>query len=68
MPVQNDITFAEYAELQAIRAESIGWLPLGQGVYLHQGQAQAPGDDTIVIEVVGIPDAAMAAMNVLLLV
>jgi hypothetical protein len=23
------------AELQAIQAESIGWLPLGQGVYLH---------------------------------
>lgn len=49
------------AELKAIAAESIGWRPLGEGVYLHVGDAH--GD---VITVVGVPDAAMAGMNVLL--
>lgn len=27
----------EVAELQAVKAESIGWLPLGDGAYLHVG-------------------------------
>ena len=54
---------AEQAELEAIAAESIGWLPLGEGTYLHLG---SPNDETAVISVVGIPDAAMAAANVLL--
>jgi hypothetical protein len=53
-------------ELQAVKAESIGWLPLGQGVYLHQGEAQA-SHEAIVIQVVGIPDANMAGMYVVLL-
>jgi hypothetical protein len=68
-PVDNSLTFAAdvlAAELQAIQAESIGWLPLGQGVYLHHGDSQATNDD-LVIQVVGIPDASMAEMNVLLL-
>ena len=54
---------AEQAELQAIAAESIGWLPLGEGTYLHAG---SPDDEAAVISVVGLPDAAMAASNVLL--
>ena len=54
---------AEQAELQAIAAESIGWIPLGEGSYLHAG---SPDDDTAVITVVGLPDTAMAASNVLL--
>ena len=48
------------AELAAIEAESIGWLPLGEGAYLHVGD---PRDE--VITVVGVPDAGMAGMNVL---
>ena len=52
---------SEMAELAAIEAESIGWLPLGDGAYLHVGDPEA-----LVIEVVGVPDAAMAGMNVLL--
>lgn len=52
---------AEMAELAAIEAESIGWLPMGDGVYLHVGDPEA-----LVIEVVGVPDAGMAGMNVLL--
>lgn len=53
------------AELQAIEAESIGWQSLGEGVYLHAG---APDEENVVIRVVGVPDASMAGMNVLLVV
>lgn len=49
------------AELAAIEAESIGWLPLGEGAYLHMGEPEA-----LVITVTGLPDAGMAGMNVLL--
>jgi hypothetical protein len=52
---------AELNELAAIKAESIGWLPLGEVAYLHVGDPE--GD---VITVVGVPDAAMAGMNVLM--
>lgn len=56
------ITEAELqAEMAAIAAESIGWLPLGDGAYLHVGDLEAQ-----VITVVGVPDAEMAGMNVLL--
>ena len=64
MSPEDSVTFA--AEMEAIKAESIGWLPLSQGVYFHHGDAQFSGEP-IVIEVVGIPDASMAGMNVLLL-
>lgn len=50
------------AELAAIEAESIGWLPLGEDTYLHIGDP-----DALVIDVVGVPDAGMVGMNVLLL-
>ena len=52
------------SELAAIEAESIGWLPLGEGAYLHLGK---PDEEAVVITVTGIPDAGMAGMNVLLL-
>ena len=48
------------AELAAIEAESIGWLPLGDGAYLHVGDPEA-----MVITVTGIPDAGMAGLHVL---
>ena len=54
---------AELQELTAIEAESIGWLPLGEGAYLHLGK---PDEEAVVITVTGIPDAGMAGMNVLL--
>ena len=50
-------------ELKEIEAESIGWQPLGDGAYLHVGK---PDEEEIVITVVGVPDASMAGMNVLL--
>ena len=50
------------AELAAIAAESIGWLPLSDGAYLHLGN---PDEEELVITVVGVPDVSMAGMNVL---
>ena len=47
----------------AIEAESIGWIPLGEGTYLHVGK---PDEEDVVITVVGVPDVSMAGMNVLL--
>ena len=52
------------AELAAIDAESIGWLPLEERVYLHAGN---PDEEDAVVLVVGMPDAALAGMNVLLI-
>ena len=48
-----------WLELAQIQAESIGWIPLDDGVYLHVGS------DTPVIQVVGIVKAEMAGSNVL---
>ena len=59
------ITEAELqAELAAIDAEAIAWQPLSDGTYLHLGK---PEEEEIVITVVGVPEAGMAGMNVLLL-
>lgn len=46
-------------ELVQIQAESIGWLPLEEGAYLHIGS------DESVIQVVGIAKAEMVSSNVL---
>ena len=51
-------------DLKAIQAESIGWLPLGEGAYLHCGDDK----QDYVIEVVGIADTSMTGLNVLWLV
>jgi hypothetical protein len=50
-----------WAELAQIQAESIGWIPLDEGAYLHVGL------DEPVIQVVGIAKEEMAGSNVLLL-
>jgi hypothetical protein len=47
-----------WAELAQIQTESIGWIPLDEGAYLHIGS------DESVIQVVGIAKAEMAASNV----
>jgi hypothetical protein len=47
------------SELVQIQAESISWIPLGEGGYLHVGS------DTPVIQVLGIAKAEMAGSNVL---
>ena len=53
---------AELQELAAIEAESIGWLPLGEGAHLHVGN---PEEEEIVITVTGVPEVGMAGVNVL---
>ncbi len=47
------------SELAQIKAESIGWIPLDEGAYLHVGS------DESVIQVVGIVKEEMAGNNVL---
>ena len=49
-------------ELAEIEAESMGWIPLDDGVYLHLGS------DEEVVEIVGFADAGMAGANVLWIV
>ena len=51
-----------WAELAQIQAESIGWIPVDEGAYLHVGS------DEPVIQVVGIAKAEMAGGNVLWLI
>lgn len=53
----------ELDELSTIAAESIGWIPLGEGTYLHIGNSD---EDEVVITITGVPDVAMTGMNVLL--
>ena len=48
-----------WAELAQIQAESIGWIPLDEGAYLHVGS------DEQVIQVVGVAKEEMAGSNVL---
>ena len=55
----NSIEQDFWAELAQIQAESIGWIPLDEGAYLHVGA------DDAVIQVVGIAKAEMACGNVL---
>ena len=56
--IQNDFL----RELAEIEAESMGWIPLDDGVYLHLGS------DEEVVEIVGLADAGMADSNVLWIV
>jgi hypothetical protein len=51
-------------ELKEIAAESIGWLPLEGGAYLH---LSSEGKEDRVI-ITGLPDAGLDGENVLLLV
>jgi hypothetical protein len=55
MPIEEDF----WSELAQTQAESIGWIPLNEGTYLHVGT------DEPVIQVVGIAKAEMAGGNVL---
>jgi hypothetical protein len=51
-------------ELKELAAESIGWLPLEAGAYLHISSEGK--EDRVVIT--GLPDAGLDGENVLLLV
>ena len=52
-----------WAELAQIQAESIGWIPLDEGAYLHLGSDEF--SDTAFIEVVGTPKPEMQGSSVL---
>ncbi len=56
---QADIEADFWRELADIEAESIGWLPLGEGCYLHTG------NDSAEILIVGSASASLAGLNVL---
>ena len=55
MPIEEDI----WLELAQIQSESIGWILLDEGAYLHVGS------DEPVIQVVGLVKEEMAGSNVL---
>ena len=59
-PTNYDIDFLR--ELAEIEAESMGWIPLDDGAYLHVGSKDG------VVEIVGLADAGMAGANVLWIV
>ena len=48
------------SEFQAIQAESMGWVYLSEGAYLHEGL-----DGSGVIQVVGIAQTNMSESNIL---
>ncbi len=52
-----------WSELAQIQAESIGWMPLEDGAYLHI--ASDTSANTSVIEVVGLPRSEMQGVSVL---
>ena len=56
-PVNYDIDFLR--KLAEIEAESMGWIPLDEGAYLHVGSEDG------VVAIVGLADAGMAGANVL---
>ena len=51
-----------WLELAQIQAESIGWIPLNEGAYLHVGS------DAPLIQVIGVVNEEMAVSNVLWLI
>ena len=59
-PVNYDIDLLR--ELAEIETESMGWIPLDDGAYLHVGSEDG------VVEIVGLADAGMAGANVLWIV
>jgi hypothetical protein len=60
------MTPQDQAELQALAAEAMGWQPLGEGAYLHQGRKDILQSEQVV-HIVGLPDLALAGENMLLL-
>ena len=57
--MHTDIEADFWRELKEIKAESIGWLPLELGAYLHVGDANATE-----VLVVGVPQVGDAVLLV----
>lgn len=63
LPPDHDQLQADFLhELAEIEVESMGWIPLEDGAYLHVGR------DDGVVEIVGLADVGMADSNVLWIV
>ena len=60
--VEGDHLTVPLSELPQLEIESMGWIPLDDGVYLHLGSEDG------VVEIVGLADAGMAGANVLWIV
>ena len=58
--MHNTIEAEFWAELAQIQAESIGWMPLEEGVYLHVSDENATE-----VMVVGVPQAGAAVLLVI---
>ena len=58
--MHNTIEAEFWAELAQIQAESIGWMPLEEGVYLHVSDESATE-----VLVVGVPEAGDAVLLVM---
>ena len=54
----------EMQALDDIAAEAMAWQPLAEGAYLHLGHCS--DEDELVINVVGVPDAGLAGVCLLL--
>ena len=57
--MSSDIEADFWRELAEIEVESIGWMPLGEGAYLHVSDEQATE-----VLVVGVPQAGAAVLLV----
>ena len=55
--ITDSIEVGFQVELAQIQAESIGWIPLDEGVCLHLGSSES--SENTVIEVVGLPKPEM---------
>ena len=51
------------SDIQALEAESLGWVYLSEGAYLHEGS-----DNSGVIQVVGIAQPSLSESNILWLI
>lgn len=51
---------AEHADLESLKAESLGWLPLDTGAYLHISD-----DSAAEVVITGVPQAGSAVLLLL---
>ena len=51
---------SEIADIQALQVESMGWVCISEGAYIHEGS-----DRSGVIQVVGVAQACMSESNIL---
>ncbi len=62
--MDKDINPEDAQFLAEVAAESIGWLPLADGAYLHLHLCKQD-EEEVIITVIGVPDTGMVGMSVL---